>query len=115
MLVILPPALDGTNSLLMNRPVGKVNRLPFGAVRSASRFAIVDARRMRARRTPARRGNPTGLSCPKGREREVVLNVCPNILPFPGRGKAYCFASSAELQKDKIGKVTCVGLNVLSI
>ena len=83
MLVIFSPALDRTNSLFMNRPVGRVKRLPFGAVRSASRFADVDARRMRARRTPSRKGNPAGLSCPKGCEREVILNICPNILPFP--------------------------------
>lgn len=43
MLVIFWPPVALTNSLLMNRPVGKVIFLPFGAVRSTLRFAILEA------------------------------------------------------------------------
>ena len=41
MLVIFSPFLDLTNALLMNMPVGKVNFLPFGAVRSTLRSDIL--------------------------------------------------------------------------
>jgi hypothetical protein len=44
--VILSPELDFTNSLLMNRPVGRVIFLPFGAVKSTVRPDIlVDMKR----------------------------------------------------------------------
>lgn len=40
-LVIFSPELDLTNSLLMNKPVGKVIFVPLGAVKSTERFDIV--------------------------------------------------------------------------
>ena len=41
MLVIFSPDFDLTNSLLINMPVGRVNFLPLGAVRSMVRSDIV--------------------------------------------------------------------------
>ena len=41
MLVIFSPDFDLTNSLLINMPVGRVNFLPLGAVRSIVRSDIV--------------------------------------------------------------------------
>lgn len=43
MLVIFSPALDLTNSLLMKIPVGRVNFLPLGAVRSIASSDILRA------------------------------------------------------------------------
>lgn len=43
-LVILAPELDFTNSLLMNKPVGKVILVPLGAVSSTWRSDMVDKR-----------------------------------------------------------------------
>ena len=43
MLVIFWPPVALTNSLLMNRPVGRVIFLPFGAVRSTLRSGILEA------------------------------------------------------------------------
>ena len=43
MLVIFWPPVALTNSLLMNRPVGRVIFLPFGAVRSTLRSVILEA------------------------------------------------------------------------
>lgn len=40
-LVTRDPELDFTNSLLIKRPVGRVNCLPFGAVRSTFKSAEV--------------------------------------------------------------------------
>ena len=40
--VILSPELDLTNSLLINKPVGRVIFLPLGAVNSTLRSAIVE-------------------------------------------------------------------------
>ena len=43
MLVIFPPFLDATHSLLMKRPMGCLYLRPFGAVSSISRSDMLDA------------------------------------------------------------------------
>ena len=42
MLVIFSPDFEGTNSLLMNNPIGCVYLRPLGAVRSTKRSDMID-------------------------------------------------------------------------
>lgn len=53
MLVTLAPDEALTNSLLMKRPVGRVNFLPLGAVRSTLRSAMAESRRIERSRVGA--------------------------------------------------------------
>ena len=68
MLVIFWPPVAFTNSLLMNRPVGKVIFLPFGAVRSTLRSVILKAVDLETQRW---KGGLVIEAAPKARESRV--------------------------------------------